>query len=264
MGKLDGKVALVSGTGGGQGRAAALLFAREGAHVVGCDLDVESAAETASLVRDAGWSMESVAPVDLANAVEAERWVSKAGERHGRIDVLYNNAGGARWRWVEELTPEDWAYGMRNMLDVVYYPTHFAWPYLIASGAGVIINTALAGATTQGFADHPNLIGRTAKAAVIAMTRQLAAEGARHGIRANSLSPGTILVPLNERIYEDPEARRKKEDSLALGRIGRSKEVAACALFLASDDSSYVTGADLVVDGGMSSIRTGPRALDHI
>jgi len=150
------------------------------------------------------------------------------------------------------------------MLDLVYYTCHYAWGHLAAAGKSSIINTAMAGAAWQGREDIPGAVGRAAKAAVVGLTRQLAAEGGRHGIRANVLSPGAILVPINEPVYADPEQHRRKTESIALRRVGFPEEMAAAALFLASDESSYVTGAELTVDGGISSVRTGERSGPHV
>jgi meso-butanediol dehydrogenase / (S,S)-butanediol dehydrogenase / diacetyl reductase len=260
MGVLDGKVALITGTGGGQGRAAALLFAREGAQVFGCDIDVASAETTVAQVHAAGYTMQSSQPVDLGDPDAAGRWVEAAVAHFGTIDILYNNAGAVGpGRYFHEMTIQHWQRGIRNMLDLVFYTTHFAWPYLIRTGSGVIINTAAAGAGHRGYGDLPVALGFTAKAAIIAFTRQLAAEGAPHGLRANSLSPGQVRIPAYEAIYSDPELHAKRSAQVALGRPGSPEEVAQCALFLASAASAYVTGADLVVDGGSSTIRPAPR-----
>jgi len=259
-GKLRGKVALISGTGGGQGRAAALLFAREGARVVGCDIDARRAEETVRCVQAIGCTMDTLHPVDLAEPEQARQWIEGAVDKFGRIDILYNNAGSAAGSaYIEDLDAETWRAGIRNMVDVVFFPSHFAWRHLMAGGGGAVINTAAAGAGSRGYADFPLVLGFSAKAAVIAMTRQMAAEGASYGIRVNAISPGQIRIPAYEPIYTDPELYAKRTALIALGRPGTPEEIAACALFLASDDASYVTGAELVVDGGSSTVRTGPR-----
>ena len=141
-GRLEGKVALITGTGSGQGQAAALKFAQEGALVVGCDLNVEGSAETVRLLEAAGLSMTSMPPVDLGDPVQAKKWVDDAAAVHGRVDVLYNNAAGPRFGPLPDLSVEDWDFGIRNELSLVFYATKFAWPYLAERG-GVVINTGL-------------------------------------------------------------------------------------------------------------------------
>jgi len=260
MGSLDGKIALITGTGGGQGRAAAMLFARDGAIVCGCDIDERAALQTVAELRAAGYTMWSRQPVDLAQPEEAAAWVDAAASKFGRIDILYNNAGAVGpGTYFKDLTVEDWRRATSNMLDVVFYPTRYAWPELIATGAGVIVNTAAAGAAHRAYGDAPVVLGFTFKAAVIALTRQLAAEGAPFGLRANSLSPGQVRIPAYEAIYSDPDQYSARSGLVALGRPASPEEVARCALFLASDAASYVTGCDLVVDGGSSTIRPAQR-----
>ena len=257
MGRLAGKVALVSGTAGGIGRSAAQLFAREGAVVVGCDLDARGAAETVEIVRAAGGTMTSVHPVDAAEDEDVERWVASAVEEHGGIDVLYNNAGLTRFAPLEEVTREDWAFTLRNEVDVVFVGCKHAWPHLRARGGGSVVNVG----STAGLTGSLNL-DRTAhtaaKGAVIALTRQLAAEGARHRIRVNAVSPGMTVTPQTQHLFADASHPISRvADHIPLGRPGRPEDVAACALFLASDESSYVTGANLVVDGGWSAVLPG-------
>ena len=191
--RLEGKVALITGTGGGQGRAAALKFAEEGALIVGCDLFEEGNLETVAAVNAAGGSMTGMAPVDLSDPEAAEAWVEAAAAVHGRIDVLYNNASSPRFVPMPDLSVDDWQYSIRNELDLVFYVTKFAWPYLAERG-GVIINTASISAHVAtpdvGMAAHC-----AAKGGVLALTRVFAADGAKNGIRAVSISPGPIKTP---------------------------------------------------------------------
>jgi NAD(P)-dependent dehydrogenase (short-subunit alcohol dehydrogenase family) len=140
-GRLDGKVALITGTGGGQGRAAAELFCAEGAGVVGCDLNAAENARTVELVHAAGGEMAGMAPVDLGDSRQARRWVADAAAVYGRIDVLFNNAAAPRFAPIPELSDEDWHFTIRNELDLIFFVTQAAWPHLLAVG-GAIINTA--------------------------------------------------------------------------------------------------------------------------
>jgi meso-butanediol dehydrogenase/(S,S)-butanediol dehydrogenase/diacetyl reductase len=247
---FDGKAVLITGTGGGQGRAAALRFAKAGALVVGCDVKEEGNRETAALVRAAGGSITTMEPVDLGDPEGARRWIDAAAALHGRIDVLYNNASAARFMPIESFTVEAWQFTIRNELDLVFYATRHAWPYLQKRG-GVIINVAsvagMAGAAVGGTAHAAT------KGAVIAMTRQLAVEGAPHGIRVNSISPGVIESPGTAPMLADPGFREQMLASNLIKRVGQPEDVVAMAVFLASDDAAYITGANFAVDGGFAS-----------
>jgi NAD(P)-dependent dehydrogenase (short-subunit alcohol dehydrogenase family) len=256
-GRLQGKVALITGTAGGQGRAAALLFAAEGATVVGTDLDAAGAAETVELVRVAGGVMDSTHPLDLGDEDLVRAWVGAAVERHGGIDVLYNNAGATRFSPVAETSYADWSFVLRNELDIVFLATKAAWPHLVARGGGCVL---LVGSTAgiTGSVTNPRIAHTATKGGVVAMTRQLAAEGAPHGIRANCISPGMIRTPATEGdLLAADSPMRTIARAIPLGRIGAPEEVVRCALFLASDEASYVTGANLVVDGGWSAVLPG-------
>jgi meso-butanediol dehydrogenase/(S,S)-butanediol dehydrogenase/diacetyl reductase len=248
-GRLSGKVALITGTGGGQGREAALRFAEEGATVIGCDINAATNEQTAALVRETGGRMTGTAPVDLGDPEAARRWVEQTAVDHGRIDILYNNASAARFGSVADLSIEDWRFTIRNELDLIFHTTKFAWPHLAARG-GVIINVAsVAG---WGGSAHAGLTAHAAtKGAVIALTRQLALEGAPKSIRAVSISPGFILTPGTAPVMENAAVRQHVLGHIPLARPGQPAEVVGLALFLASDEASYITGADFVVDGGM-------------
>lgn len=246
--RLAGKVCIITGSGGSIGRAAALAFAREGAHVVGCGYSVEDAKETLDAVVAAGGSMVSLQPCDLSKPPDCKALVDLALRTFGRIDVLFNNAAQAHFNWIEDISDEEWDANRRNEVDLVFYLTRAAWPSLKAS-RGVIVNNASLNATMS-FANLPSLAHTTAKAGILGMTRHLALEGRAHGIRANSISPGIIETNQTRAQLEDPEWARLMLGKVLLGRLGKPEEVANVALFLASDESSYVTGTDILVDGG--------------
>jgi meso-butanediol dehydrogenase/(S,S)-butanediol dehydrogenase/diacetyl reductase len=255
--RLAGKVALITGTAGGQGRAAAQLFAAEGAIVVGCDVKEDDAHETVRLVKDAGGTMISTAPVDLGDPEQATQWINEAAAAYGGFDILYNNASAARFGSIATMSNEDWRFTIRNELDLIFYACRAAWPVLVARGGGSIINT---GSTcgVSGVSQVPGSLAHAAtKGAVIALTRELALEGGPHGIRANSLSPGIVASPSTAPYLEVASNRDAHLAASMIRRIGEPEDIATAALFLASDESSWVTGANLMVDGGYSAWNNG-------
>jgi len=248
-GRLDGKVCIVTGTGGSMGRATALTFSREGAAVVGCDVAVDPAEETVAMVRAAGGQMVSLQPCRVNDPAECDRLVELAISEYARIDVLFNLAAKSHFSPIEKFTDDEWDAARRDEVDLVFYLTRAAWPHLKAS-RGVVLNMASLNGSL-GFKLLPALAHTTNKAAVIGMTRQLALEGSEHGIRVNSISPGFIETNSTRGELEDEDFGRRMIDRTLLGRFGQAEDIANGALYLVSDESSYVTGIDLVVDGGM-------------
>jgi meso-butanediol dehydrogenase/(S,S)-butanediol dehydrogenase/diacetyl reductase len=254
MGRLDGKRALISGTGGGIGRAAALLCAREGAHVVGCDLNPETSAETVGLARAAGGRMDAIAPVDLATEDGARRWVEDAAALAGGMDILVNNASAIRFGPIGTLSFADWSFTIRHELDIVFLVTQAAWPHLIAAGGGSIVNVASITASRGAFFMPQNAHG-AAKGGVLALTYQLVVEGGPHGIRVNAVSPAMTETPHTSPLLHDPDGPAASIAArVPLGRWGQPEDVAHAILFLASDEARHVSGANIPVDGGAAVV----------
>jgi NAD(P)-dependent dehydrogenase (short-subunit alcohol dehydrogenase family) len=247
--RLAGKTCIVTGSGGSIGRATCLRFAAEGANVVGCDIVAAGADETVRLVEQAGGTMISVHPADLTDKAACDRLVQTAADRFGSIDVLFNNGAMAYFAWIEEMDDDTWYKTINQELDLVFLLTRAAWSELKKS-KGCIVNTASLSAWA-GIELLPGLAHSAAKGGVLAMTRQLAMEGRKHGIRANSVSPGTIETNQTRFILEDPEWSRIQLGRAMINRMGQPEEVASVVAFLASADASYVTGADIAVDGGV-------------
>jgi NAD(P)-dependent dehydrogenase (short-subunit alcohol dehydrogenase family) len=237
---LRGKVALITGTAGGMGAAAAELFAEAGATVVGCDVK----------------AAPGIAQVDLTDEEAVRRWVDDTAEEHGGIDILYANAGATRFNAIEDVTAEEWDFVLRHELDVVFFPVKHAWKHLKKRGGAVVLVGSTAGLT--GSMTNTRVAHTVTKGGIVALTKQLAAEGARLNIRVNCVSPGIIESPatLGDLLSED-HPMNDIAAAIPIGRIGQPAEVARCVRFLASDEASYVTGANLVIDGGWSAVLPG-------
>jgi NAD(P)-dependent dehydrogenase (short-subunit alcohol dehydrogenase family) len=257
--RLDGKVALISGTAGGQGRQAAITFAREGARVVGCDTNAQGAEETVAIVRAAGGEMVSLHPVDLTDEDGARSFIQFGVDAFGDFDILYNNAAVARAGAVEELSRDDWDWNMGHEVTLVFLSIKHAVPVFRRRGGGAIVNVgSIAGMVGSGMPGNApgNLVHCVAKAAVIRMTEALAIELSPLNVRVNSVSPGVIDTPqLRPFLGDDPDSamRRLFRSNFLVPRIGEVDDIVNAALYLASDEASYVTGVNLPVDGGFSA-----------
>jgi NAD(P)-dependent dehydrogenase (short-subunit alcohol dehydrogenase family) len=254
MGRLDGKVCVITGAGGGMGREAALLFSEEGAQVCVADVDGDAAEQTARDARDA-----FAAQVDVADEASVGAMYAETSARFGGIDVLYNNAG---------ISPADDASILETDLDAwqrvqdvntkgVFLCCKHGIPHLLERGGGSVINVAsfvaIVGAATS------QISYTASKGAVLSLSRELAVQFARQGIRVNALCPGPVETPLLLRIWgDDPAAAQRRLVHLPMGRLAKPREIVNAALFLASDESSYVNGATFLVDGGLTAAYVTP------
>jgi len=257
VGRLDGKVALITGAASGMGKVAATLFAREGANVVVADVTDDAGTATVAEIEATGGRAIYV-HADVSKAADADAMIAAATNRFGGLQVLYNNAGifPADDGSVTETTEATWDRVMAINLKGVFFGCKYGVPAMLASGGGSIINVAsfvaLVGAAT------PQIAYTASKGGVLAMTREIAVEFARRGIRANALCPGPIETPLLQELLADPARRERRLVHIPLGRFGQAEEIANAALFLASDESSFITGSTFVVDGGITAAYITP------
>jgi NAD(P)-dependent dehydrogenase (short-subunit alcohol dehydrogenase family) len=255
--RLEGKVALITGGASGMGKVASSLFASEGAKVVLTDVSDEAGEAVASEIV-AGGGEAAFVHADISKEADAKAMVEVAVSRFGKLDVLYNNAGIMLGTDGSVDTTEESVWDKTLAINVkgVAFGCKYGVPAMIASGGGSIINVAsfvawLGAATSQ-------TAYTASKGAVLAMTREIAVEYARKGVRCNALCPGPIDTPLLAELLSDPARRQRRFVHIPMGRLGRAEELAKAALFLASDDSSYMTGASLIVDGGITAAYVTP------
>jgi NAD(P)-dependent dehydrogenase (short-subunit alcohol dehydrogenase family) len=252
--RLAGKVAVVTGIGAGIGRGCARMFAAQGAHVIGCDIDADAAQATVDDIRAEGLRIDSLHPCDMTNPASVQRLVEFALVHGGGIDILINAAAFGVFEPIETMDyVEHWRKTMVGELDIVFLACKAAWPHLIARGGGAIINFSSANAY-HALDTSPALAHCAGKGGVLAMTRQLAAEGAPHGIRANSIAPGLIETAATRTPLDSlPGFREQVLAKAMIKRLGQPEDVAWCALYLASDEATLVTASDFSVDAGATA-----------
>src|ERR1700704_722836 len=251
--RLKDKVALITGAGSGIGRESALLFAREGAAIVAVDVNEQAARETASLLDKA-----IAVRADVSKAADCERMISEAEKKFGRLNVLFNNAGIMHGKDDDAVSTEEavWDLTMDINAKGVFLGCKFGIPALQRAGGGSVINTAsfvaLMGAAT------PQIAYTASKGAVLAMTRELAVIHARQNIRVNALCPGPLRTELLMSFLNTVAKKQRRLVHVPMGRFGEAREMAQGALYLACDESSYVTGTEFLVDGGLTAAYVTP------
>jgi NAD(P)-dependent dehydrogenase (short-subunit alcohol dehydrogenase family) len=256
MGRLDGKVCVITGAGGGMGRDAAELFTEEGAKVCAADVNLDAAKETASRCEEGAAFAQQV---DVADEESVAAMMQAAKDHFGAIDVLYNNAGisPADDASVLDTTADAWDRVQAVNTKGVFLCCKHGIPHLLDRGGGSVINVAsfvaIVGAATS------QISYTASKGAVLSMTRELAVQFARQHVRVNALCPGPVETPLLLRIFgDDPAALERRRNHWPMGRLAKAREIVNGALFLASDESSYVTGATFLVDGGLTAAYVTP------
>lgn len=255
--RLQNKVALITGAGGGIGRETALLFAAEGASIVAVDTNNGPNEEAAAAVNAAGGKAIAV-KADVSKAADCEAMVKAAEATYGKLNILFNNAGISHADDDDAIATSEEVWDLTFQINVkgVFLGCKYGIPALRRAGGGSIINTAsfvaILGAAT------PQLAYTASKGAVLSMSRELAAVHAREGIRVNALCPGPLYTELLMKYLNTEEKRQRRLVHIPMGRFGQAKEIAYAALYLASDESSFVTGNEFLVDGGITAAYTTP------
>jgi NAD(P)-dependent dehydrogenase (short-subunit alcohol dehydrogenase family) len=255
--RLENQVALITGAAGGIGRESALLFAAQGAAVVAVDIDEEALHRVVAEIRRRGGRAIAVR-ADVARATDCQQMIERAEQEFGKLTILFNNAGISHAADDDEIatTEEIWDLTFAVNVKGVFLGCKYGIPALLRAGGGSVINTAsfvaLLGSAT------PQLAYTASKGAVLSMTRELACIHARQNIRVNALCPGPLRTELLMKYLDTEEKRRRRLVHIPMGRFGEASEIASAALFLASPESSYITGATFLVDGGITAAYTTP------
>ena len=248
--RLEGKVAIISGGARGQGAAEAKMFAREGAKVVFGDILDEDGKKVEAEINEIGDDAVYVT-LDVTDEDSWRQAVDTAVARYGKVDILVNNAGIAIWAAGDDATVEDWDRVMDVNAKGVFLGTKAVIPEMRKAGGGSIVNISSISGLIGQATIHPGY--NASKGAVRILTKSTAIQYAKEGIRANSVHPGPVMTEMTAHGWRDPENRRRTEQNTPLGRYAHADEIASGALFLASDESSYMTGSELVIDGGVTA-----------
>ncbi|MEA1672586.1 SDR family NAD(P)-dependent oxidoreductase [Nitrospirillum sp. BR 11163] len=251
--RLAGKVAVVTGIAAGIGQGTALMLARHGAKVVGCDINAAGAEATVALAGTEGLDLSSLHPCDMTRPDDVARLMEFAVARHGGIDILVNAAAFGAFVWLQDMDYEThWRRTLTGEVDLVFLACKAAWPHLIRRGGGAVVNFASANAY-RALRNSPALAHCAGKGAVLAMSRQLAMEGAPHGIRVNTISPALVVTEATRQPLENPQFAKAVQDAIMLPRLGTPEDIGWAVTFLVSDESTWVTGADFAIDGGATA-----------
>lgn len=245
--RFDGKAVIVTGAGSGIGRETALRFAAEGGLVTVADINPDTAAATVMAIKEDGGTAR-VSVTDVSDSAAVEAMIADTVREYGRLDVLHNNAYWAPlYTSIVDTTDEQWARTIASTLTSVFLGCKFAVPHMIAAGGGAIVNTA----STAAVVGSP-LFGAymAAKAGVLGVTRSVAFDFGKQGIRCNAVCPGLVRTPATEPLFGDPERVEWLTSKIVVGRVGAPTDIANAVLYLASEESSFMTGQELIVDGG--------------
>jgi NAD(P)-dependent dehydrogenase (short-subunit alcohol dehydrogenase family) len=252
--RLAGKVAVVTGIAAGIGRGIALMFAQQGATVLGCDINAAGAQATVEAAAAQGLTLHSSHPLDLTRPDQVRQFIDQAAASHGGIDILVNAAAFGAFEWLEQMDYESqWRRTLVGEVDIVFLACQAAWPHLKARGGGSVINFASANAR-MALPLSPALAHCAGKGAVLAMSRQLAMEGGPHGIRVNTISPALVVTEATAEPLSNIEGFEAQVlEKFMVKRLGQPEDIGWAAVYLASDESSWVTAADFNIDAGATA-----------